>query len=183
VFGSAAVIVALGGGGVIATASASSVHKRSRRQFVIPSVYVGYADSFRKGSPKTPSPWKGSPGVKFRGCNYFHPGRCPKTKSGADRYDSGAVRVLNDTGENITITKATVVIGSCTFHPWRKLNVALKPEQQLILTQTGGKPPCGHSRGKYNFDSLDASSGCTNDEVTPIVQMANRCRTTTGRRF
>lgn len=151
-----------------APATARSVHKR---QFLFPFVYAGYTDTFRTGSPSAPSPWKGSPSVIFKGCNYFHPDRCPKTKSGKDRYDSGAIRILNVSQENLTITKATVTIGSCTFHPWPKLSVTLKPEHQLILTQTGGKPPCGTARSMFNFDSSDTATGCKSDMLTSLVQI------------
>jgi hypothetical protein len=155
-----------------ATATAGSLAKHRRLQQQSPTVYVGYADSFRKGSPSHPSPWKGSAGVIFRGCNYFHPDRCPKTKSGADRYDSGAVRIVNSSQSNMIVTKVNVKIGSCTFRPWPKLNVTLPAGKQLILAQTGGTPPCNTTRGKYNFDTSDTSKSCTtNDEEFPLVNM------------
>jgi hypothetical protein len=170
-FCSAVAVVTLGAGGLMvigAPATARSVHKR---QFPFPIVYAGYTDTYRAGSPSAPSPWKGSPSVIFKGCNYFKPDRCPKTKSGKDRYDSGAIRILNISQEDLTITKAKVIIGSCTFHPWPKLNVTIKPEEQVILTQTGGKPPCGSARSNFNFDSSDTSSSCTANSVTPALQV------------
>jgi hypothetical protein len=86
------------------------------------TVYAGYADSFRKGRPKAPSPWRGSPNVVFKGCNYFSPSRCP---TGVHRYDAGAFRLDNRTSQAMTVTKASVTIGSCTFKPWPGLDVTV----------------------------------------------------------
>ncbi len=170
---SAATVATLVGailGATGASASAGSLHKR---EIALPNVYVGYADSYRSGEISNPSPWKGSPGVTFKGCNYFHPDRCPGGKSGhSDRYDSGAVRIDNTTGTTMSITKVTVVIGSCTFNPWPKLNVSLPTGRTLVLTQTGGKPPCGHTHGSYNFDTSDTTDSCgPDDQITPRVNI------------
>jgi hypothetical protein len=168
-------VAALGGARLLvtgATARAGSLGKHSRFQQESPTVYVGYADSFRKGEPSHPLPWRGGKGVMFRACNYFHPDRCPKTKSGADRYDSGAVRIMNPSEASMTVTKVNVKIGSCTFRPWPKLNVTVPAGKQLIRAQTGGKPPCNTTRGNYNFDTSETSKSCTtNDEEFPLVNM------------
>lgn len=139
-----------------------------------PVVYAGYADGFRKGKVSAPSPWQGSSGVISEGCNYFHPDRCPTSKTGADRYDSGAIRIDNTTGQPLTITNANVVIGSCRFEPWPGLNVKLPAGKQLILTQTGGKSTCSTDRqGKYNFDTSDTNRSCThNDQLTPVLHLS-----------
>jgi hypothetical protein len=172
---SAVAVSALGGASLLVTgaaATAGSLDKHHRLQLEPPTVYVGYADTFRTGQPSHPSPWKGSKGVIFRACNYFHPDRCPKTKSGTDRYDSGAVRIMNGSDASMTVTKVNVKIGSCTFRPWPKLNLTVPAGKQLILAQTGGKPPCDTTRGKYNFDTSDTSKSCTtNDEQFPLVNM------------
>ncbi len=140
-----------------------------------PVVYAGYADGLRKGKVDAPSPWKGSPGVIFKGCNYFHPDRCPKSKRGADRYDAGAIRIDNTTGATVTVTNAGVVIGSCTFHPWPALKVTLPAGKQLILTQTGGTPPCHLHERKLNFDTSDTAKHahrCTNDHLIPVLHVS-----------
>ncbi len=165
----AAVVATLGGGSLIAMGATATASSLKKGQVPIPTVYAGYTDSFRNGTPNTPSPWKGAPSLIFKGCNYFHPDRCPKSKNGKDLYDSGAIRILNTTQATITISHVVVGIGSCTFHPWPKLSVTLTPEQQLVLTQTGGNAPCGHARGKYNFDGSDTSNSCTNNNVIPLV--------------
>ncbi len=138
------------------------------------AVYAGYADGFRKGKVDAPSPWKGSSGVIFEGCNYFRPDRCPKTKRGVDLYDAGAIRVANTTGMALTITHASVVIGTCTFHPWPALKVTLRAGRQLILTQTGGTPPCHLHERKLNFDTSDTAKDehrCTNDHLIPVLHV------------
>jgi CSLREA domain-containing protein len=137
-----------------------------------PVVYAGYADGIRKGHVSAPSPWEGSPGVSFDGCNYFHPDRCPRTQTGTDRYDAGAIRIDNTTGQTLTVTKASVVIGSCTLDPWPALKVTLQAGKQLILTQTGGRPPCHLREGKLNFDTSDTGHSCTrNDHLIPVLHL------------
>lgn len=139
------------------------------------AVYAGYADGFRMGGVDAPSPWSGSPGVTFEGCNFYHPDRCPKNTSGHNIYDSSAVRLVNDTKKTETLTKASVVIGSkCTFRPWPGLKVTLAPGKQLILAQTGGPAPTGcHGEGKYNFDGSDTNKSCTqNDHLIPVLHVS-----------
>jgi hypothetical protein len=140
-----------------------------------PSVYAGYADYSPNGTVSAPSPWQGSAGVIFEGCNYFTPDRCPKTKSGADRYDAGAIRINNTTGATLTITNASVVVGYCTFHPWPGLNVTLPAGKQLILTQTGGAGPCPNTDGGANFDTSDTPhsyKSCTRDHVIGVLHVS-----------
>jgi Prenyltransferase and squalene oxidase repeat len=130
--------------------------------------YAGYADSYRRGS-HFPSPWRGDKRVIFEGCNYFHPSRCRKS------YDSGAIRLVNTGSRPVTVSKASVTIGSCTFRPWPGLNVKLPGGHQLILTQTGGKAPC-HTNGpssRLNFDTSQTSHSCTkNDGLIPVVHLS-----------
>jgi hypothetical protein len=140
-----------------------------------PAVYAGYADYSPNGTVSAPSPWQGSAGVIFEGCNYFTPDRCPKTKSGADRYDAGAIRISNTTGATLKITNASVVVGYCTFHPWPGLNVTLPAGKQLILTQTGGAGPCPNTDGGANFDTSDTPhsyKSCTRDHVIGVLHVS-----------
>ncbi|HZO77406.1 MAG TPA: prenyltransferase/squalene oxidase repeat-containing protein [Solirubrobacteraceae bacterium] len=133
----------------------------------IVKAYAGYADSFRSGS-HFPSPWRGGKNVIFEGCNYFHPSRCRKS------YDSGAIRLVNTGTRVLTVSNASVRVGSCTFRPWPGLNVKMPGGRQLILTQTGGKPPC-HTNGpgsRANFDASETGHSCTkNDGLIPIVHV------------
>lgn len=171
---SAAAISALGGGGLLATgaiAIAGSVGKHRQLQQEPPTVYVGYAYNVGGFKFKHPSPWKGGTGVIFEACNYFQPDRCPTFKSGADRYDSGAVRIVNSSDASMAVTNVSVTVGSCTFNPWPNLNVTVPVGEQLILAQTEGPRPCT-DRGKYNFDTSETSKSCTtNDGEIPLVNM------------
>lgn len=170
--GSMAAISALGAAGLFtggAIASAGSV--RQHRQQKPPSVYVGYAYNVGGFRFNHPSPWKRGQGVIFEGCNYFQPDRCPVSKSGADRYDSGAIRVVNPSQASMTVTNVSVTVGSCTFSPWPNLNVTVPAGEQLILAQTEGPRPCTN-RGKYNFDTSETTKSCTvNDGLIPVVDM------------
>lgn len=161
-------LAALSASGVVATgavATAGSVSKQVRRQQAPPPrLYGGYTDTYRPGAPSHPTPWQGHTGVQFEGCNYYSPDRCPKTNKGKDRYDAGALRVVNTTGQSITISNVIVTIGSCVFNPWHKLNVTLPIKGQLILTQTGGSYPCGAGKSKYNFDTSETSQSCKVDD-------------------
>jgi hypothetical protein len=167
-------------GGVVLAESARALRSGCSQQgsaVTCPTVYAGYAHGVRKGR-STPLPWKGSAGVIFKGCNYFHPDRCPQTSSGKDRYDSGAVRIVNSTTADVTITDATVVVpgtAECTFHPWPGLHVTVPAGKQLILTETGGTAPCPttNGNGKYNFDSSETNQqSCTNDNDDPFLQLS-----------
>jgi hypothetical protein len=163
-------------GGVVLAESARALRSGCSQQgstATCPTVDAGYADGSRKGR-STPLPWKGSAGVIFKGCNYFHPDRCPQTSTGKDRYDSGAVRIVNSTTAAMTITNATVVVpgtGGCTFHPWPGLHVTVPAGKQLILTQTGGTTSCPTNNGKYNFDGSETNRRCTNDNDLPFLQV------------
>jgi hypothetical protein len=140
----------------------------------VPVVYAGYVDTARDGKVTAPSPWQGSAGVIFEGCNYFKPDRCPKTKSGADRYDAGAIRIDNTTGAPLKITNASVVVAYCTYHPWPGLKVTLPPGKQLILTETGGKPPCNNTDPDDNFDTSDTPHSyktCTKDHAIGVLDV------------
>ena len=57
--------------------------------------------------------------------------------------------------------------------------MTIKPEEQVILTQTGGKAPCGTARSSFNFDSSDTAHGCTNDGLTPQVHVTINSETIT----
>jgi hypothetical protein len=144
-----------------------------------PEGFVGYADSYRTGQ-QHPTPWQGDSGVIFKGCNYFSPTHCTKSPG---KYDSGAIRLVNDTGAAMTVSHASVKIGSCTFRPWPKLNVSVPDGDQLVLTQTGGRPPCHTqkpSRSTFNFDASETSKSCNhNDGKIPVVTVTiNGVKTT-----
>ena len=171
---STAAISALSGAGLLASgaiATTGSAGKHRRLTQEPPTVYVGYAYNVGGFKFNHPSPWRRGKGVIFEACNYFQPDRCPKSKSGANRYDSGAVRIVNSSAATMAVTEVSVTIGSCTFNPWPGLKVSVPAGEQLILAQTGGTR-CGKNRGIYNFDTSETSKSCTtNDGEIPLVDM------------
>jgi hypothetical protein len=154
-----------------------------RSAHLVPSrlkVFAGYADSYhvRTGSGH-PATWQRSRGVIFKGCNYFTPSRCPSGVNRPHRYDAGAIRLDNRTSHAITVTKARVVIGSCTFRPWPGLHVRVGAGKKLILTETGGTPgkaPCHTTDSRDNFDTSEThfnpNTKCTkNDGKIPVFHV------------
>jgi len=146
-------------------------------------LFLGYADLYRANGAAVPSPWSGSAGVTFVGCNstlVADPGAtCNKTSGGKDDYDAGALRFDNGSSGPVTIANVTVQIGSCFYNPWRGLNVTLQPGNTLILTQTGGSNPCGEDVGPDNFDTSESNATCTNKELIPVITMSINGTTTT----
>ncbi len=112
-------------------------------------VYVGYADGLRPAGSIFPFPWKGSPGVTFIGGGTF---------------DSGALRLDNETDTPTTLESVTVDIGANHFDIWPH-NLSVPPHEELILAQTE----------QYNFDTSDFSgSGCgSNNGVKPTVTVVS----------
>lgn len=86
-------------------------------------VYVGYADTLRPDPTHFPTPWSGSPDVKFEGCTT------------SCSFDAGAVRIVNNTSITQVVNSISVSLSTCTFAMWPG-NVTLDPGQQLIITQT-----------------------------------------------
>jgi hypothetical protein len=137
-----------------------------------PSVFAGYADGIRTDVTTHPSPWQGDAGVDFVGCNYFTPENCPKAPNGVIAYDGGALMMVNGTNQAMTVTNASVTIGTCTFQPWPGLNQIVNPGDKLILTMTGGPPSCGlNVDASDNFDTSETNrppdNPCTNDGLIP----------------
>ena len=127
------------------------------------AVFVGYADNSRALVASFPNPWSGSPKVIFDGCQP------------ACTFDSGAVRVENDTASPAVVNRVDVHIDTCLY-TWTG-PFTLAPGQSLIATQlissiggcTGPVPD--------SFDSSDIGpggavySGCTNDGIRPTVDV------------
>jgi hypothetical protein len=109
--------------------------------------------------------------------------KCPKDGTGTDEYDGGAIRLDNMTTAALTITSASVQIGACTYTPWPSLSVTIQPGTTLILTQTGGKSPCGNVTGAYNFDTSESNLGntCSNDHLIPVITLSINGTATTVR--
>lgn len=149
----------------------------------VANIYLGYADSFRETPGAiNPSPWQGSSNVIFVGCNMNSPTTCPTDSSGTPLYDAGAIRIDNVSTSPITVNGASVTEGSCTLDPWGTLDETVPAGDTLILTQTGGTPPCGNNAvvGQYNFDTSEyPTQTCTQDGVIPQVSITINGTTTT----
>lgn len=54
------------------------------------------------------------------------------------------------------------------------LTATIQPGKTLILTQTGGKSPCGRLSGAYNFEPPRATStkACSNDNLIPVISLS-----------
>jgi hypothetical protein len=133
-------------------------------------VFVGYADSFHPITATFPTPWTGSPGVTFEGCQPIS----------SCTYDSGAVRVINNTGASVTINSVAVHVDTCTYTGWP--SATLSPGDQLIVTQlvSGASLPTDGCTGPTptHMDTSDIgpagspySNNCTRDGIIPSVDV------------
>jgi Bacterial Ig domain len=142
------------------------------------SVSVSYADGSHATSPNFPTPWAGSPGVTFEGCQ--PPSSCV--------YDAGAVQVTNNTGASVTVNSVTVHIDTCVYTGWPSATLA--PGAQLIVTQlaSGSGPNGGGCTGPTPtvMDGSDIGPGgspydgiCAPDGIQPTVDVTVDGITTT----
>src|SRR5579864_775667 len=131
-------------------------------------VYTGYADNLntvgaRSTPAQFPNPWRGSGNVTFVGSG--------------DRFDSGAVRVENKSGDQMTVEKVTVDVGPKHYDLWGS-NLRVPANGSLVLTQTvlgSLNPP------QPNFDSSEpngtapAASGngatAQGSNVVPVIHV------------
>lgn len=105
-------------------------------------VYAGYADNLQTVGARSnpagfPNPWQGGSNVNFKGSG--------------DKFDSGAIRIENTTGGDMTIDQVTVDIGPKHYDLWGS-NLKVPANGSLILTQTdmgGQNPP------RPNFDTSE----------------------------
>ena len=127
-------------------------------------VFVGYADNLRANPTNFPTPWDGSPNVTFEGC------------TGSCSFDSGAVRIVNNSASPVTINSVAVKVSTCSYQLWPSVNLAAGG--QLIVTQTisGAASGCA-SDG--TMDTSDVGPGgssysgnCTPDGVIPEVDVS-----------
>ena len=125
---------------------------------------VAYADLAHAAPANFPTPWDGSPGVIFKGCP-----DCPSL-------DTGAVRIVNNTGGTLTVNSVIVHLDTCTFNLWSS-NISLPFGEELIVTQTanGGDGGCTADR---QFNTLDVGSDgadrrgvCTNSNIIPQIDV------------
>jgi len=84
-------------------------------------VYVGYADGLR-GDPTVPSPWDGDAGVVFVG--------------GGERFDAGAIRIVNPSRRPLTVDDVWVQIGAFQFDLWGPYPIVVPGKGSAILTQS-----------------------------------------------
>lgn len=115
------------------------------------TVSVGYADTLRAPGGH-PGIWEGTKNVTFYGTR--------------DPYDSGVIKLHNQTPVAATIQRVTVDIGTMLgVNVWTKiLPVTIPPGAQIILAQTAF----------YNFDTSDMPDGrvtCSPNGIKPIVHV------------
>src|SRR5438094_964649 len=73
-------------------------------------IFVGYGDNdpIRPAPTQFPTPWEGDQNVIFQGCQ-------PAANC---LYDSGAVRVQNNSGAAITVDAVVVHFDACAYDIW-----------------------------------------------------------------
>src|SRR5579864_1197232 len=138
-------------------------------------VYTGYADNLntvgvRSTPSQFPNPWRGTRNVNFIGSG--------------DRFDSGAVRVQNTSGDQMTVDKVTVDVGSRHYDLWGS-SLKVPANGSLVLTQTvlgTQNPP------NPNFDSSEpkgiapAAAGnpaaAQGSNVVPVIHVTVNGHTT-----
>jgi len=131
------------------------------------SVFVGYADSLRADPTNFPTPWVGSPGTVFSGCN----------PTSACIYDAGAVRVVNNGSSTVTVDAIAVHVDTCTYTGWP--SAVLQPGTNLIVTQltSGAGDGCtGPTPTELDLSDVgpggsDYSGNCTPDNIQPTVDV------------
>jgi hypothetical protein len=110
---------------------------------------IGSEDISMFATMDFPSPWQGSPNVIFDG------------SSVNGHFDSGAIRIDAPASNSVTVSNASVVIGSCHYNPWPGLNTTIPAGESLILTQTGPGPVClarnSVEAELSNFDTSESS--------------------------
>jgi hypothetical protein len=117
-------------------------------------VQVGYADNLR-ASPFFPSPWCGDAGTSFDGSSVND--GCGMT------FDSGAIRIINNGPNPVSVTDVSVNIGGVITDIWNAGGAfTIAPGTSAILAQTSNAE---------NFDSSDMPSiaCCVNDGLIPAV--------------
>jgi hypothetical protein len=125
-------------------------------------VFVGYADNVRANPNNFPTPWKGSPGVTFAGCQ------------GSCGFDGGTVRFVNNSPVPVTLDSVSVKLSTCTFAMWPPGTV-LEPGKQLIIAQntSGAASGCDNARGYFDTSDIGPNgsswSTCAQSGVVPEV--------------
>jgi hypothetical protein len=130
-------------------------------------VYVGYADSLRAAPTNFPTPWAGSPGMTFEGCQ----------PAAACVYDAGAVRIVNNTGSPVTVNSVAVHVSTCTYTGWPSASLA--PGGQLVVTQLGsgaadgctGPVPAVMDTSDIGPNGSPYAGNCTPDGIQPTVDV------------
>src|SRR2546429_7988666 len=107
-------------------------------------VSVGYADTLRANVNNFPTPWSGTPGVHFSGCQ----------PAASCSFDAGAARVVNHSPVPLTVDSVIIKLSTCTFDMWTH-NVVLQPEEQFIVTQTASGAAAGCDNTAGFFDTSD----------------------------
>ena len=115
-------------------------------------VQVGYADDFRS-NPFFPSNFCNG-GTQFDGSSGA---TCSQV------FDSGAIRIVNHTGQTMNVTDVLVTIGSATFDLWNTggaFTIAAGTDE--VLAQTS----------EFNFDTSDFGNGSApGNSIQPTIKL------------
>jgi hypothetical protein len=137
-------------------------------------VFVSYADSLRADPTNFPTPWSGSPGTVFYGC-----------EPAADCvWDGAAVRVVNNSNSTITVNSIAVHVDTCTYTGWP--SATLTPGMNLIVTQLAsgafdgcsGPTPTHFDLSDVGPGGSDYSNNCEPDHILPTVDVTINGTTT-----
>jgi hypothetical protein len=160
------------------------------------AISLAYADSYEPRSDNLPTPWVGGV-TKFVGCGSTMTGIAGTPGSASDpcltftdasgtlkdQYDAGAIMIVNNGTDTLTVTDSSVVEGPCAYNPWPGLNVTLAPGESVILTQTGtttGPTPGGalcpgvaEVGPGFDLDTTEAGGNghCTDSGYTPVITL------------
>jgi hypothetical protein len=121
-------------------------------------VFVGYADNLRANPTNFPTPWAGAPGVTIDGCT-------------GCTYDSGAIRIVNNSPLPVSVGSVSAKVGPCTFSLWHSHSIPANGGQ-LILTQLDANFANNCTPSGTTFDSSDIGTlpGCpSQDGIIPEV--------------
>lgn len=159
--------LALGAAGALAAGVMSFTAQAAQASGGV-QVFVGYADNVRANPANFPTPWEGSPGVIYEGCS----------PSSSCALDSGAVRVVNNTGSQVIVNSVILQFSAgCTYDIWPH-DVALPAGGQIIVTQTTSGADNGCTPGSGHMDGSDIGPGgagwagdCSQSGVTPEVDV------------
>ena len=128
------------------------------------NVYSAYADNLQtvgaRGNPAGfPKPWQGGSNVNFKGSG--------------DKFDSGAIRIENTTGDDLTLDQVTVDIGTKHYALWGS-NLKVPANGSLILAQTEmgtQTPPMPNFDTSEPNGAVNGNAQAQGTSVVPVIHV------------